>query len=1104
MAAATPSISLDDAYGRVRQWYQTNYEHLLKTDGGDVSYRQRSVELIRHLPEAKDASELEKRAVMAEVIAGLLEWGYGENDGVRTMSEYAHAATSPFGGYVLDERETLQLRDSRLWPYLGINPGANPPKRRANSTIEDRPASAPPSSPSQFDFSETVTAVLSQARELAARSGRKGVTSSCLLFALAESSGPERNTSRFVRDALDRKGTYEQAFQTFLSDSSGSPRQSASDAGSLGKTSLNVQKILEQAQGIAVRVCAGKREIHARHLFAALLVVPETESTLIARKRLAREGIDLTQLCAEFRIFLRTSVPSDNQTEWDAILIARGNGDAHTAAETPTPESSETAGISFQQGTPGYTSEYCGVGGTGAVPDHLGVESLACRLAELMALSETRLPLAIGLFGNWGSGKSHFMNLMDRHMKKLAAEGSNASGAENPSPWCREIVPIYFNAWHYSDTNLWASLVAEVFDGLFAHLRPRGDDLGVMRSKLREAGGVAARAEEEVKEAKETVRRATESLQRARAEKEGARQIVRSLLDGLATLIPEVNTPQNRKQVAELLGVRAEDATLSQVVEKRRQLISFAGRTRELWRRVTARQGRAVRFAWLAGAVAAVGLLRIAGGLIPEIETFLSRISPWVQSAVAAIGSLMLWLTPAFRRVNDALDQLENWQTRAEAAQRAIPEKPAMIAAQQRLAEAEARAAAAEAKLSAARDTEIQLSMAIDELRPEIRLSRFIDARARSADYRGQLGLVSLARRDFQELSNIFADAKALKKKVQEQPGEAERLEKLSASVDRIVLFVDDLDRCEPEKVVDVLQAVHLLLAYPLFGVVVGVDQRCLKQSLRIRFKSLLTPDRGTGAAGGEAGTADEDEIPATPLDYLEKIFHVPFHLPAMNKTGFGNLVEKLTEPFPNGRANEQTEMGTAAFQPPSGTSQSVSPVENTDQSPANDASSNAVSAGAGAVRLPSENPRTAEDSLRVVGSVPLVRWERDALKEYHSLIHTPRAATRLLNTYRLVRAGVSAEEWDGFRGDSGGGQEARLAMLLLAVAAGYPAIAREWFRELRNHSAGAVREQGAGASAAEWKKFDDLYTETSRRVASPNSSELIGKWLDRVERFCF
>jgi hypothetical protein len=130
------------------------------------------------------------------------------------------------------------------------------------------------------------------------------------------------------------------------------------------------------------------------------------------------------------------------------------------------------------------------------------------------------------------------------------------------------------------------------------------------------------------------------------------------------------------------------------------------------------------------------------------------------------------------------------------------------------------------------------------------------------------LGLVSLARRDFEKLSDIFTDAEALSANSRLSINEKADLRSLSSSIDRVVLFIDDLDRCDPEKVVDVLQAVHLLLAYPLFAVVVGVDQRCLKQSLRTRFKGLLTPLRENDK-GQEDSAADSHELPATPLDYL-------------------------------------------------------------------------------------------------------------------------------------------------------------------------------------------------------------------------------------------
>ena len=62
--------------------------------------------------------------------------------------------------------------------------------------------------------------------------------------------------------------------------------------------------------------------------------------------------------------------------------------------------------------------------------------------------------------------------------------------------------------------------------------------------------------------------------------------------------------------------------------------------------------------------------------------------------------------------------------------------------------------------------------------------------------------------------------------------------------VHRIVLYIDDLDRCPPAIVVKVLQAVHLLLAFPLFVVVVAVDARWLAKSLEQHYGELLSTTR--------------------------------------------------------------------------------------------------------------------------------------------------------------------------------------------------------------------------------------------------------------------
>src|SRR4029079_9846997 len=128
--------------------------------------------------------------------------------------------------------------------------------------------------------------------------------------------------------------------------------------------------------------------------------------------------------------------------------------------------------------------------------------------------------------------------------------------------------------------------------------------------------------------------------------------------------------------------------------------------------------------------------------------------------------------------------------------------------------------------------------------------------RAASDDYRSRLGLIATIRRDFERLARLQEEWR--KHPTEDSP----------PPIDRIVLYIDDLDRCTPRQVVEVLQAVHLLLALDLFVVVGGVDPRWLVRSLQEQYPKLLdAPDKGM-----EVG----DGWDASPEDYLEKIFGVP------------------------------------------------------------------------------------------------------------------------------------------------------------------------------------------------------------------------------------
>src|SRR5262249_8266918 len=114
--------------------------------------------------------------------------------------------------------------------------------------------------------------------------------------------------------------------------------------------------------------------------------------------------------------------------------------------------------------------------------------------------------------------------------------------------------------------------------------------------------------------------------------------------------------------------------------------------------------------------------------------------------------------------------------------------------------------------------------------------------------------------------------------------------EKHAPPIERIVLYIDDLDRCHPDKVVEVLQAVHLLLAFDLFAVVVAVDPRWLERSLYRAYLPELA-----GHVSAARIRADDRLIEFSPQNYLEKIFQIPFSLATMAETGYTDLIDRLT-----------------------------------------------------------------------------------------------------------------------------------------------------------------------------------------------------------------
>jgi formylglycine-generating enzyme required for sulfatase activity len=110
----------------------------------------------------------------------------------------------------------------------------------------------------------------------------------------------------------------------------------------------------------------------------------------------------------------------------------------------------------------------------------------------------------------------------------------------------------------------------------------------------------------------------------------------------------------------------------------------------------------------------------------------------------------------------------------------------------------------------------------------------------------------------------------------------------------RLVVFVDDLDRCLPEKAVDVLEAIKLFLDVPGCVFILALDREVIARGIETKYRSLGLP-----------ATGDKDEPRRlSVLDgsrYLEKIIHLPFQIPVIDGGDMKNFVQRLVADWPHG-----------------------------------------------------------------------------------------------------------------------------------------------------------------------------------------------------------
>ena len=114
--------------------------------------------------------------------------------------------------------------------------------------------------------------------------------------------------------------------------------------------------------------------------------------------------------------------------------------------------------------------------------DQLGFDPYALTLAEIVAARGTRTPLTIGVFGDWGRGKTSLMRMVQRELE------------EDPDPEI-PVRTVWFNAWLYSrERALWRALISRVIDGARGFLGQNQEALDTLARLESRIYGAAAPA----------------------------------------------------------------------------------------------------------------------------------------------------------------------------------------------------------------------------------------------------------------------------------------------------------------------------------------------------------------------------------------------------------------------------------------------------------------------------------------------------------------------------------------------------------------------------------------------------------------------------------
>ena len=906
-----------------------------------------------------------------------------------------------------------------------------------------------------YFFERDAVAIIRTAESRATAASPPWMTSEDLLKILA--------SAQSIRECVSFAELVGERFKTPRPLQIAEPSQFGEKGSSVGATQ-GFKNILDRARTLAFATTRTE-VIGVRHLIASLIIAPDST----ANRQLVTAGVSLPLLRIKLLNEFTRRFVDDDGIQWRF----------HVVGTTPPM----MAGFNTDQAERG--------------DDKLDVSRFATAFAVVVSANAVEPPLSIGVFGDWGSGKSFFMRLMNDATQELC--GIDTTGPDGKRLFCRRVVPIRFNAWHYAEHDLWASLVQTIFRGLRTALVGDNDDSELMETVLNQLETAkVARKEAQESVARAQTDRATSARRvvdaRADAERKAAEVTKIRTTDVIASVRATVLTNERFQNAATLaktyMHVDGCEKLAADGEKTGADVMDFIGQAQLTIRRSES----AVR--WLArapvewteilalGAASAV-VLGIGGYVAIHYRDQIGATWPAFSAAVAEsltlVGLVTTWAKKHLSTVSRGLDEVDALRTELDhkLEETRAAHMKGVEAAEQEAARASAALKDAEAKLAAA-DAEVQRAEdQVKEAGSLNRIAKLVEQRITGRDYEQYLGIIDAIRKDFQTLTTLMKDMRG-----QTQPAIDGQL-----PIDRIVLYIDDLDRCPSEQVVAVLEAIHLLLGFELFVVVVGVDVRWAAKSLAERYPRHLAAGRYEGedkVGDGSAGVPIDDDG-ATALDYLEKIFQIPFWLPPMDEQASRNMIADL---LPRGREREDIE---SVIDDPVPTKVGTTNVAAPPSSPPQPAIVGPAVSRTKAEALVIE-PAERAFILSLAGAVG----------------KSPRRLKRFVNTYRILKGSIDALERETFVLNGGSTGEYRAAATVLALVTGAPhsslAVMRALAKGADNDTVQSFALQVKGlAVPAEDAYVEAAFKAYTEAVPDPGLTlRDLRHWMPQVSRFSF